>query len=242
MTLHVAADHRAVEHVERGEQRRRAVPFVVVRHGSGAAFLERQAGLGAVERLNLALFVDRQDDGVRWRIDIEPNHIAQFVDEMRVVRELELANPVWLETMGTPDSLDGTDAETRCLRHQGAGPMGGLAGWIAERLDPRGPRLVAKQAFEAFFNEPFLPAPDASLGFAGSPHDLVRADTVGGEQDNLSSPDMLLRGVAIFDESLEPAPIGRRNGHGFSRAHRADSHAPRKTGIPKGTQPSDLIH
>jgi hypothetical protein len=41
---------------------------------------------------------------------------------------------------------------------------------------------------------------------------------------------------------LEPAPIGRRNGNGFSRAHRADSHAPRKTGIPKGTQPSDLIH
>ena len=255
MTLHVAADHRAVEHVERGEQCRRAVSFVVVRHGSGAALLERQAGLGAVERLNLALFVDRQNDGVRWRIDIEPNHVAQFVDEARIVRELELANPVRLETMGAPDSLDGTDAETRCPRHQGAGPMGGLAGRIAERqgddalggfaperLDPRGPRLVAKQAFEAFFNEPFLPAPDASLGFAGSPHDLVRADPIGGEQDDLSSPDMLLRGVAIFDESLEPAPIGRRNGHGFSPAHRANSHAPRKTGIPKGTQPSDLIH
>ena len=133
--------------------------------------------------------------------------------------------------------------------------MGGLAGRIAERqgdnalggfapepLDARGPRLVAKQAFEAFFNEPFLPAPDASLGFAGSPHDLVRADPIGGEQDDLSSPDMLLRGVAIFDESLEPAQIGRRNGHGFSRAHRADSHAPRETGIPKGTQLSDLIH
>ena len=81
MTLHVAADHRAVEHVERGEQRRRAVPFVVVRHGSGAALLERKAGLGAVERLVLALFVDGQNDGVRWRIDIEPNHVAQFVDE-----------------------------------------------------------------------------------------------------------------------------------------------------------------
>ena len=51
MTLHVAADHRAVEHVERGEQRRRAVPFVVVRHGSSAALLERQAGLRAIERL-----------------------------------------------------------------------------------------------------------------------------------------------------------------------------------------------
>ena len=83
MTLHVAADHRAVENVQRGEQRRRAVPLVVVRHGSGAALLQRQSGLGAVERLNLALLVDRQDDGVRGRIDIKPDDVAQFVDEAR---------------------------------------------------------------------------------------------------------------------------------------------------------------
>jgi hypothetical protein len=36
----------------------------------------------AVDRLNLALFIDGQDDGVRWRIDIEPSHVAQFVDEV----------------------------------------------------------------------------------------------------------------------------------------------------------------
>src|SRR5450631_1475663 len=59
MALHVAADHRAVEHVERREQRRRAVSLIVVRHGPGAALLQRQTGLGAVERLNLAFFVDR---------------------------------------------------------------------------------------------------------------------------------------------------------------------------------------
>ena len=216
--------------------------------------LERQAGLRAIERLNLALFVDGQNDGVRWRIDIEPNHVAQFVNEARVVRELKLANPVRLETMGAPDSLDGADAETRCLRHQAAGPMGGLAGRIAERqgddalggfaperLDPRGPRLVAKQAFEAFFNEPFLPAPDASLGFAGSPHDLVRADPIGGEQDDLSSPDMLLRGVAIFDENLEPTPIGRRKRIWIFPCASRRIARPVKAGIPKGTRPSDLI-
>ena len=159
---------------------------------------------------------------MRRRIDIEPNHVAQFVDEARVVRELELANPVRLETVGAPNSLDGADAETRRLRHQGASPMGRFAGRIAERqgddafdrlardrFDARGPRLVAKQAFEAFFNEPLLPAPDAGLGFARSPHDLVRADPIGGEQDDLGSPDMLLRGVAIFDENLEPISIAR---------------------------------
>ena len=100
MALHVATDHRAVEDVHRGEQRRRAVALIVVRHGSGATLLQRQSGLCAVKRLNLALFVDRQDDGVCGRIDIEPDDVAQFVDEARIVGQLERAHPVRLQTMG----------------------------------------------------------------------------------------------------------------------------------------------
>ena len=42
------------------------------------------------------------------RIDIEADDIAQLVDELRVVGELELANPVWLETMRVPDALNRT--------------------------------------------------------------------------------------------------------------------------------------
>ena len=59
MALHFPANHRAVEDVHRGKQRRCAVSPVVVRHGSGATLLQGQSGLRAVERLNLALFVDR---------------------------------------------------------------------------------------------------------------------------------------------------------------------------------------
>ncbi len=40
-------------HVERGEQRRDAVALVIAGHGCGAAFLQRQAGLGAVKCLYL---------------------------------------------------------------------------------------------------------------------------------------------------------------------------------------------
>src|ERR1700741_593665 len=43
MALHVAADDGSVEHVERGEQRGRAVALVVVRHRSGTTRLHRQA-------------------------------------------------------------------------------------------------------------------------------------------------------------------------------------------------------
>ena len=71
MALHVAADHSSVEDVHGREQASRSVPLVIVGHRSGAAFLHRQAGLGAVERLDLALFIDGQDHGVRRRIEIE---------------------------------------------------------------------------------------------------------------------------------------------------------------------------
>ena len=63
MALHIAAHHGSVEHVHRRKQGRRPVPLVVMGHGSSAAFLERQAGLGSVERLDLALFVDAEHDG-----------------------------------------------------------------------------------------------------------------------------------------------------------------------------------
>jgi hypothetical protein len=54
VALHAAADHRAVEQVERREQRGRAVALVVVVIVPGA-LLHRQARLGPVERLDLAL-------------------------------------------------------------------------------------------------------------------------------------------------------------------------------------------
>ena len=105
MALHAAANDLAFEDIESGEQRRCAMSFVVVGHRAGAALLHRQAGLRAVERLDLRLFVDREDDGMGGRIDIKADHVAQLVDELRVVGELELLNPVWLETMRVPDAL-----------------------------------------------------------------------------------------------------------------------------------------
>ena len=91
MTMDVAAHHRAVEHVERGEQGRRAVSLVVMGHGPGVALLQRQPRLGAIERLNLALFVDGQNDSVRGRIDIEPPTTSRHLSTKR--GSLESFNP-----------------------------------------------------------------------------------------------------------------------------------------------------
>ena len=54
MTLHAVPDHSAVEDVQGGEQRRRAMALIVVGHGAAAAGLQRQPRLEAVECLDLA--------------------------------------------------------------------------------------------------------------------------------------------------------------------------------------------
>src|SRR4029078_9758626 len=107
VALHIAADDGAVEDVEGREQCRRAMTLVVVGHRPGAALLHWQARLSAVERLDLALFIDREDDGMGGRIDIETDDVAQLVDEARVGGEFELFHPVRLQAVWARDSLYG---------------------------------------------------------------------------------------------------------------------------------------
>jgi hypothetical protein len=66
---------------ERGEQRGGPVALVVVRHSAPAPALEGQAGLGAVEGLDLALLVRAQDDGVFGRVQVQ----AQLVERSGIV-------------------------------------------------------------------------------------------------------------------------------------------------------------
>ena len=66
------------EHVESSEQRGRAVALVIMGHRPAAAGLQRQAQLGAVERLDLRFLIEAEHDGMRRRVDIEPNDVAQL--------------------------------------------------------------------------------------------------------------------------------------------------------------------
>ena len=105
MALHASTNDLAFEHVESSKQCRCAVALVVMGHGAGPTLLHGQAGLGAVEGLDLRLFVDREDDGMGGRVDIEPDNIAQLVDELRVGGELKVLDPVRLKTMRAPVSV-----------------------------------------------------------------------------------------------------------------------------------------
>ena len=107
VALHAAADHLALQHVQRRKECGRSVALVIVGLGSSAALLHGKAGLGAVQRLDLALLVEQKNDGMGRRIDIEPYHIAQLLHEPRVIGELELFDPVRLKAMRAPDAGDG---------------------------------------------------------------------------------------------------------------------------------------
>ena len=253
MAGHVAADDGAVEDVQRGEERGRAVPLVVVGHRAGAALLQRQAGLGAVERLDLALLVDREHDGVRRRVDVEPDHVAQLRDELRIVRELELPHPVRLEPVGAPDALDRTDADAGRLRHHRGGPVGRLGRRIGqrqrdhplrhfgpERRMRERPRLVAQETVAPFLGEALLPAPDAGLRLARPAHDRDRPEAVGAQQNDLGPPDVLLGRVAVPVERLQAAAVGGRDVRKFRCA--CTRLACRSAGNPDRIQMSDLIH
>src|SRR5438105_1196507 len=72
----------------------------------GHVRLERQDGTRPVEGLDSALFVDREDDGFRGWMQIQADNVAEFLDESRVLRVLEVLDAVRLQPMLMPDPAD----------------------------------------------------------------------------------------------------------------------------------------
>ncbi len=92
-------------------------------HRAASPFLNRQPGLGAVQRLNLALFVYAQDDRLLRRIQVQAHHICHFFQELRISRELKSLGAMRLKIVGTPDIIDRGLAHALALRHSPATPM-----------------------------------------------------------------------------------------------------------------------
>jgi hypothetical protein len=105
--------------------------------------------------------------------------------------------------------------------------------------DARRPRHVAPQPFKALVGKAFLPAPDAGLGLARLAHDRACAGPFRGQQDDPCSPDVLLRGVPVADQRMEPIEVSRKDGNGD-----ASSHPQTRTPQVRSDriQMSDLIH
>lgn len=206
--------------------------FVVMGHGPGAPLLHRKTGLGAVERLDLALLINREHDGVGGRIDIEADDVLEFLGKFRVLRQLERPDTVGRELVGLQDALHRTQAHARGLRQHPTRPVGRFSRRRPQRQihDPLHgigrkrrltgfARLVTHKPVDTLRHEPRLPAPDNRLSLARAAHDLGGAASIGGRKDDFGAPHMLLRGAAIRDDSLKPAPICSRDVDDYSCSH-----------------------
>src|ERR1700722_21010678 len=89
--------------------------------------LQRCTGLGAVERLDLALLIYREDDGVGGRIDIETDDVPELLDKLRVLRQFERPDTVRRELVSFQDALHRTQAHSGRLGKFPARPVGALA-------------------------------------------------------------------------------------------------------------------
>jgi len=113
---------------------------------------------------------------------------------------------------------------------------------LVERLDPRGPGLVAQEAVDAFLGEALLPPPNAGLRLLRPAHDLDSAVPVSGQKHDLSPPGVFLRGIAVAADRLQAVAISGSQRERNPWAHAPDSHAPKSIGIPLGIQMSGAIH
>jgi hypothetical protein len=137
-----------------------------------------------VERLDLAFLIDREDDGARWWIDVEPT-IARSLAANR----------------GSLDSLNqrvqcGCKLCSRQVRYTELALMPRIAAMAADvqyvgrnlcsgRGNARPAGLVGQQVGNTIRHEALLPSPDGRFARAGATHDLGRAGTVCRQQHDL---------------------------------------------------------
>jgi len=231
---HAPAEDGAVEEVERSEQGGGAVAFIVVGHGATFARLERQARLGAVEGLDLALFVDRQDDRVSRRVHVQADNVFDLVSEGGVGGALEGADAVRLKAVGVPDALNGAQADTGGLGGHAAGPMGGLAGrfgagqgqnpsdnFLRQRRPAGLARLVTQQPVDALFGKTLLPAPHRWPAGTGAGRHIEDRQSIRRVEDDTRPLDVLLRAVPVADDRGQARAIfgSQQSADGLSHTH-----------------------
>jgi hypothetical protein len=80
----------------------RPVPVAVVGHRLTADLPKRRAQRRAVQRLDLALLVDTQDDSEFGRDETEPYYRPELLGELRVLADLEALQRMPLQAVGAP--------------------------------------------------------------------------------------------------------------------------------------------
>src|SRR2546426_8227754 len=97
MARKALANDSAFQDFQSGKECRGPMADIIMSESAAATFLERQSWLSAIQGLNLALFIDTQDQALVWRIEVKAHHIRQFFQKTVIPRELESARSMGFE-------------------------------------------------------------------------------------------------------------------------------------------------
>lgn len=78
---------------------------VVVGAPLDLSWAHRQQWLRSIKSLDLALFVNADDQGLFRRIEVEADDVAHLLDKLRISREFERLRAVRLQGEGPPDPM-----------------------------------------------------------------------------------------------------------------------------------------
>src|SRR6202012_2997491 len=113
VALPASADDFAVQNVEGSEQSRGAIAFVIVRLTFRQARPQRKNRRGAIQRLDLTLFVHTQYQGTVRRIQIETNDIPHLFLKARIAGEFEPLHPMRPHIVALPDPVHDSPRYTK---------------------------------------------------------------------------------------------------------------------------------
>jgi hypothetical protein len=226
---HALAYHRAGLHVglgrhgcyEAGEQRRGAMALIIVRAPLDLAGAHRQQRLGAIERLDLTLLVNADDERLVGWIEVKADDIANLFNELWIGRELERLRSMRLQREGAPDSMHGGSRDARRLRHVARAPVGGTLRFLLQRLDDDGFDLIVTdlagcaasglvvEAIEPMLDEALAPGAHGLARGAHGIRNLTVVHPLGRAENDLSPRGVALRDLAAPDAALEKVPLVR---------------------------------
>src|SRR5215213_2516116 len=220
MLRHAGPNHRPIQRIERREQSRGPVTLVVMGHCASATRHERKPWLGSIQRLDLALLIDRKHQRVFGRVQVEPNDIVQLLQELRISAQLESPSQMGLQTMAPPHAADRARAQSHDLGQTPGAPMGPRCGGLLSRLahdlsnrllrnrtPPTGARSILQDANDPLLDKATTPDTNRPARYPEGLGDLLVLLALGGQQDNPRSLDHTRGHLAATGKPLQLLPI-----------------------------------
>jgi hypothetical protein len=116
-------NHLSGFHIQSGKEGRRTMPAVVMGAPLNLSGSHRENGLCAIQRLNLGLFIDAQDQGTLRRIEVQTHDVPDLLNKERIGGKLEGFGTVGLQGEGTPNATDRTLTQAGSRRHRTGAPV-----------------------------------------------------------------------------------------------------------------------